>query len=116
MLFRSAESGGQHLSYGELDQRAEHLAAQLRKHNLQAGSLVATYFDRSLEMVVGLMGIWKAGGAYMPIDPEYPAERPRSARNDYLRRDVVPTNRYAQALSRRTRPVRSLRSPDEEDC
>src|SRR5205823_9104135 len=53
------------------------IAQRLRSHNVTPGSIVAVYLDRSVEMIVGLLAVWKAGGAYLPIDPEYPAERIR---------------------------------------
>lgn len=73
----AAESGGRQLSYRGLDERAESLAGRLRNHGVQADSLVAIYLERSIEMLVGLLAVWKAGAAYVPIDPEYPAERVR---------------------------------------
>jgi amino acid adenylation domain-containing protein len=64
-----------HLTYEELNRRANQLAHHLRKLGVGPDVLVGLYLERSLEMVVGLLGILKAGGAYVPIDPEYPAER-----------------------------------------
>jgi len=73
----AVEMAGRQLSYRELDERAEILAGRLRKHGVQADSVVAIYLERSLEMIVSLLAVWKAGGAYVPVDPEYPAERIR---------------------------------------
>ncbi len=64
-----------HLTYRELDRRANQLANYLRKLGIVPDSLVGLSVDRSLEMMVGLMGILKAGGAYVPLDPTYPNER-----------------------------------------
>jgi amino acid adenylation domain-containing protein len=63
------------LTYGELDARAEALAAELRKRGVGVEDLVAVCLDRSLEMMVALLGVLKAGAAYLPIDPEFPEER-----------------------------------------
>ncbi|MEH2059373.1 MAG: non-ribosomal peptide synthase/polyketide synthase [Nostoc sp.] len=65
----------QHLTYGELNSRANQLAHYLRSLGVKADVLVGICVERSLEMVVGLLGILKAGGAYLPLDPEYPQER-----------------------------------------
>ncbi|MEH2149873.1 non-ribosomal peptide synthase/polyketide synthase [Nostoc sp.] len=65
----------QHLTYGELNSRANQLAHYLRSLGVKADVLVGICVERSLEMVVGLLGILKAGGAYVPLDPEYPQER-----------------------------------------
>ena len=66
---------GQHLSYAELDARANQLARVLRKRGVGPQVRVGLALERSLEMVVGLLAILKAGGAYVPLDPEYPLER-----------------------------------------
>ncbi|KEK20755.1 non-ribosomal peptide synthetase, partial [Bacillus gaemokensis] len=67
----------QHLTYRELNERANQLARTLRGEGVQADQLVGIMVERSLEMIVGILGILKAGGAYVPIDPEYPEERIR---------------------------------------
>ncbi|HEY9747253.1 MAG TPA: amino acid adenylation domain-containing protein, partial [Allocoleopsis sp.] len=66
---------GQHLSYADLNQRANQLAHHLQSLGVQPDTLVGICVDRSLEMVIGLLGILKAGGAYVPFDPSYPSER-----------------------------------------
>ncbi|NPA20650.1 MAG: amino acid adenylation domain-containing protein [Gammaproteobacteria bacterium] len=63
------------LSYAQLDARANRLAHFLRAQGAGADSLVGISLLRSVEMVVGLMAILKAGAAYVPLDPEYPEER-----------------------------------------
>ncbi len=63
------------LAYGELNARANQLAAFLRRVGVRPGALVGLFMERSIEMLVGLLGILKAGGAYLPLDPGYPGER-----------------------------------------
>jgi amino acid adenylation domain-containing protein len=65
----------QHLSYRELNQRANQLAHHLRSMGVGPETLVAICVERSLDMAVGLLGILKAGAAYVPLDPAYPAGR-----------------------------------------
>ncbi|MDF5712485.1 MAG: non-ribosomal peptide synthase/polyketide synthase [Rhizonema sp. NSF051] len=65
----------QHLTYRELNSRANQLAHYLQSLGVKADALVGICVERSLEMVVGLLGILKAGGAYVPLNPEYPQER-----------------------------------------
>ena len=65
----------QHLTYRELNRRANQLAHHLRHRGVGPETLVGIAMERSLEMVVGLVGVLKAGAAYVPIDPEYPADR-----------------------------------------
>ncbi len=67
--------GEQRLTYAELNRRANHVARHLQTLGVQPGDLVALYMDRCVEMIVGLLGILKAGAAYVPLDPAYPAER-----------------------------------------
>lgn len=66
---------GQSLSYDSLNCRANQLAHYLRRKGVKTGDMVGICVHRSLEMVVGIYGILKAGAAYVPIDPSYPAER-----------------------------------------
>lgn len=66
---------GEHLSYRLLNQRANRLAACLRKHGVAPDVVVGICMQRSMELVVGLLAIQKAGGAYLPLDPSYPEAR-----------------------------------------
>ena len=66
---------GAHLTYGELESRANRLARYLQKLGVGPERLVGLCLERSLELFVAILGIWKAGGAYVPIDPLYPEER-----------------------------------------
>jgi amino acid adenylation domain-containing protein len=63
------------LSYAELNSRANHLAHHLVKIGVNPGSLLGIACERSVEMAVGVLAILKSGAAYVPIDPNYPAER-----------------------------------------
>jgi amino acid adenylation domain-containing protein len=64
--------GDQRLTYAQLDTRANQLAHHLQGTGVGPEVPVAICMDRSLEMVVGILAVLKAGGAYMPLDPEYP--------------------------------------------
>ena len=63
------------LDYRELNKRANKLAHRLRRLGVGAEQVVGVMLERSTEMIVGLLAVLKAGGAYMPLDPEYPQER-----------------------------------------
>jgi amino acid adenylation domain-containing protein len=62
-------------TYRELNFTADQIAEGLAEAGVGAGSLVAVLVDRQPEMVAGLLGIWKAGGAFVPLDPATPADR-----------------------------------------
>ena len=66
---------GEQITYRQLRDRADQLAAYLRTLGAGRNTLVAICVERSLEMVVGLLGILKAGAAYLPLDPTFPSDR-----------------------------------------
>ncbi len=63
------------LSYKELNERSNQLANYLRSKGVRQESMVPVCIERGIDMIVGIMGILKSGGGYVPIDPEYPTER-----------------------------------------
>lgn len=65
------------VTYRELNERAERLASYLRGRGVAPESLIGVCIDRSIELVVGLLAVWKAGCAYVPLDPTHPVERNR---------------------------------------
>ena len=69
--------GGEELTYAELNRRADRLARHLRALGVGPDEVVGVCLERSFEMVLGVLGVLKAGGAYMALDPQYPAERLR---------------------------------------
>ncbi|WLQ46682.1 amino acid adenylation domain-containing protein [Streptomyces poriferorum] len=73
------------LTYAELNTRANRLARHLRTLGARPGAVVAVAVPRSVELIVSLLAVLKAGAAYLPLDPEYPAER-----ITYMLRDAAP--------------------------
>jgi amino acid adenylation domain-containing protein len=67
--------GDQQLTYRELNTKANQLAHYLQKLGVKPETLVGICIERSLDMIVAILGILKAGAAYLPLDPAYPAER-----------------------------------------
>ena len=65
----------QQLTYAELEARSNKLANRLRSLGAKPGTLIGIYIERSLDMMVSLLGILKAGAAYIPLDPAYPVDR-----------------------------------------
>lgn len=74
--------GDQQVSYRELDRRANQLAHFLREKGVETEDLVGIFIERGLEMFVALLGVLKAGAAYVPLDPAYPEDRIRYVLED----------------------------------
>ncbi|MET7456743.1 amino acid adenylation domain-containing protein [Streptomyces sp. NPDC005574] len=68
-------SGVGEVSYADLDRRAEELGRELRASGVDTGAVVALCLPRGVEMIAALLGVWRAGAAYLPIDPDLPTER-----------------------------------------
>ncbi|WP_147385152.1 non-ribosomal peptide synthetase, partial [Paenibacillus thiaminolyticus] len=68
-------SGERRLTYKELDEQAEHVAELLRDRGVGPDRIVGLFLPPSPEMIVGVLAIWKAGGAYLPIDPDTNSDR-----------------------------------------
>ncbi|MFD9287304.1 amino acid adenylation domain-containing protein [Streptomyces sp. NPDC060030] len=71
----AVSGGGVSLTYRELDDRGTVLAAGLRAHGVRHGDRVGICLERTVELVVTMLGVLKAGAAYVPSDPAYPADR-----------------------------------------
>ncbi|CAM5358011.1 amino acid adenylation domain-containing protein [Streptomyces chartreusis] len=67
--------GGRQVSYGELDADSDLVAAYLRERGVGRGDRVAVRLERSIGLLAALLGVWKAGAAYVPVDGAYPPER-----------------------------------------
>jgi non-ribosomal peptide synthetase component F len=83
--------GSGQLTYAELDRRANQLAHLLRKRGVTAGSPVGILLGRSEDTYVALLGVLKAGAAYVPLDPSFPADRLAYIAEDARLGDIVTT-------------------------
>ena len=66
---------GWQVTYRELNATVDRIAHGLKEAGVKSGTLVGVFLDRSPEMVAALLGVWKAGGAYIPLDPATPPQR-----------------------------------------
>ncbi|MFJ6088499.1 amino acid adenylation domain-containing protein [Streptomyces sp. NPDC092369] len=73
----AVRSGNEGLSYGELDARSDRLARFLVGAGVGRERVVGLCLPRGVDMVVGELAVWKAGGAFVPLDPDYPSDRLR---------------------------------------
>ncbi|HEX8437261.1 amino acid adenylation domain-containing protein, partial [Archangium sp.] len=90
--------GSQGLSYAELDARANQLAHHLRGLGVRVESRVVLCLERSLELIVSMLGVLKAGGVYVPVDPAWPAARLRSLVEDCAADAVLAQSRTSAWL------------------
>jgi amino acid adenylation domain-containing protein len=102
------------LSYAELNERGNQLARQLLERGVGPGALVALCMERSVELVVAVLGVLKAGGAYAPLDPSYPVERLRYMLQDAAPKVVVTQQRLRAVLDAvgTTAPMLAIESAD----
>ncbi|GAA3773547.1 hypothetical protein GCM10022403_005840 [Streptomyces coacervatus] len=94
----AVECDGGELTYGELEARANRLAHRLMAAGVGPESIVPVLLGRSADLVVALLGVWKAGAAYLPVDPGYPAERVAFVLADAGVEYAVTTSGLAAAL------------------
>ncbi|MCX4094352.1 non-ribosomal peptide synthetase [Nocardia sp. alder85J] len=104
--------GAASLTYRELAQRSERLAATLAARGVGPDSVVAVALPRSLDLVVAMLGVLRAGAAYLPIDPEYPAERVSFVLADAAPAVLVTDLATAKGLPRNAVPPVHLDEPD----
>ncbi|HZX27798.1 MAG TPA: amino acid adenylation domain-containing protein, partial [Telluria sp.] len=93
-----AETGP--VTYAELNRRANRLAHHLRALGVKPDDRVGLCVERSLDMIVGMLGILKSGGGYVPLDPAYPADRLA-----YMVKDSAPVALLTQTALRGTAPA-----------
>lgn len=87
------------LSYAELEQETGLLALHLQSLGIGADAIVALCVERSVDMMIGIMGIVRAGGAYMPIDPEYPDDRVGYMLEDSATRVILTEAKFRDRLA-----------------
>ena len=101
----AAECGTLSLSYSELDFRANRLARLLRFKGVGRDVVVGIYLNRSIAMLVAALAIFKAGGAYLPLDPSSPSERVRFLLDDARAAVLITGQCLTSALSARAEPI-----------
>jgi len=119
--------GSASLTYDELDRKTDQLAADLRQRGICPEQPVGLYLEPSIEMIVGTIGVLKAGGACVPLDPSYPAERLSYAIADtqisllltqqHLRPQLPTTELEVLCLDSESNPIEQLSpKPLPSDC
>ena len=91
--------GNRRLTYGELEGQSNRLAAYLVENGLQTEDKVGIMMDRSIETVTAVLAVWKAGGAYIPIDPGLPVKRIATIIDDAKAAVVLSEKKYIKTLN-----------------
>jgi amino acid adenylation domain-containing protein len=93
------------MTYRELDRRSNQLARILLTYKLEPDSLVVVCFERSLEMIVSMLAVLKAGAGYLPIDPAYPVERIKMILEDANPSAILTQGALAANLQQAAAPI-----------
>ncbi|HEY0510562.1 MAG TPA: amino acid adenylation domain-containing protein [Thermoanaerobaculia bacterium] len=101
------------LTYGELNRRANRLAHHLRRLGAGRGTRIAVALERSPELVTAALAVWKAGGAYLPLDPAGPAERLAGVVEDAGAPWVLTLDRWAGSFPGRAIRLDALDTDEE---
>ncbi|RDY69530.1 non-ribosomal peptide synthetase [Lysobacter soli] len=110
----AVEFNDEHVRYDELEARANRIAHLLRARGVHRGSLVGLVLDRGVDMLAGLLGVLKAGAGYVPLDPNFPAERLSYMASDAGLAALLTTSRHADHFDLRGRPVLALDTLQDE--
>jgi amino acid adenylation domain-containing protein len=89
-------SAHQCLSYRELNEKSNHLSRLLKSKGVTVDTIVGIMPDRCIEMSIGILGILKTGGAYLPVDPDYPEERKQYLLTDSGAKIVLTLKKYEE--------------------
>jgi surfactin family lipopeptide synthetase A len=94
----AVSSGSERISYRELDRRSNQLARLLNVLGVETGTFVGICLDRSIDLLVGLLGVLKSGAAYVPIEPTYPPGRQEFMLADVQARVLLTQEPYVDAV------------------
>ncbi|MDY6947304.1 MAG: amino acid adenylation domain-containing protein [Pseudomonadota bacterium] len=108
------EYGSEVLTYAELDAKANRLARRLKARGILGGDLVGVCIERGIELVVSLLGVLKAGAAYVPLDPSYPMDRLQRMLDDAAPRVVIAQQKLRDRLPAISSPVMTIDQSDLE--
>ncbi|NOQ24119.1 MAG: amino acid adenylation domain-containing protein [Bacteroidales bacterium] len=91
-------NNGNRLTYSELNKKANLVAQQLREIGIDRDDIVSIFLDRSIETVFSMLGVLKSGGAYLPLDPDYPDDRIDFILNDSRSKIVISTKNFSERI------------------
>ncbi|MCP3817858.1 amino acid adenylation domain-containing protein [Streptomyces sp. A3M-1-3] len=101
----AVEQGDRRISYAELDARADRLARRLQAHGVCRNAVVMVHLERSIDLIVSLLATWKAGAAYLPVEPGVPDQRVLTLLEEAGCAAVVTGPEGRRRFAGRTRPA-----------
>ena len=107
--------GGERMSYAQLNARANRIADRLRAMGVGPGVYVGVMLEKSIDLVPAVLGVVKSGGAYIPLDPNYPSDRLAFMLGDAAPRVLVTYARHAGLVTASDAAVLALDDPDALD-
>lgn len=96
------------LTYSKLNERANQLARTLRENGTKPDGIVPLLIERSPEMLISILAIWKAGGAYLPVSPDFPAERIQFLLQDSGSNILISRTKYLNLLGEKTGEAQAI--------
>jgi amino acid adenylation domain-containing protein len=93
------------ITYKELNEKSKQLARVFIQQGMTTGTIVGIMVEKSVEMIVGILGILKSGGAYLPIDPHYPKDRIEYMLKDSAAKLLLTNNNFEELLNLATSPL-----------
>jgi tyrocidine synthetase-3 len=97
--YKTSRTNRTYISYRELNNKSNQLAYLLQAKGVKPDTIVGIMLERSLEMIIGILGILKTGAAYLPIDPDYPEERKQYMLKDSGTEILLKNNDFSHSTS-----------------
>src|SRR5436305_9873115 len=113
---RAVECGGRSISYAELDGRANQLAQHLQALGVGPEVVVGVHLERTPDLIVALLGVLKAGGAYLPLDPAAPPDRVALMLDDARSQVVIAKSSGASGLGHNGRRLVRIDDSRTGEC
>ena len=92
------KEGQKTITYKELNEESNKIANHLKENGLQKGEFVSIYLKRSMETVISILGIIKAGGVYVPLDPTHPVKRNKYIINDTKSSNIITSENLLNSI------------------
>ncbi|MFK8059237.1 MAG: amino acid adenylation domain-containing protein [Polaribacter sp.] len=103
------------ITYGDLDEKSNKIAAELLKKGVIKNDIIGLSIERSHNMIIGLLGILKAGAAYLPLDPEYPIERTSYILDNAAAKFVITQEEFSLNFTNSSAQILTLEAIEKQE-